>query len=44
MINDKDFIGTSQADIAGIVTLSIKNTISIDPSNGAKPNEPSCTL
>ncbi len=39
-----DFIGTSQAGIDGIVSVSINNTISIDPSNGAKLNEPSWTL
>ena len=39
-----DYIGTSQAGIAGIVFVSINNTISIDPSHGAKLNEPSWTL
>ena len=41
LINDIDFIGTSQASIVGVVFVSINNTISIDPSHGAKPNEPS---
>jgi hypothetical protein len=40
LINDTYFIGNSQASIDGIVFVSINNTISIDPSNGAKPNEP----
>ena len=44
MINDTDFIGTSQAGIAGIVSVSINNTIAIDPSHGTEPNEPSWTL
>ena len=44
MINDTDFIGTNQVGIAGSVSVSISNTISIDPSQGAKPNEPSWTL
>jgi hypothetical protein len=44
LINDTDFIGTSQAGIAGIVSVSINNTISIDPSHGAKLDEPSWTL
>jgi hypothetical protein len=44
VIDYTHFIGTSQADIAGIVSVSINNTISIDPSHGAKPNEPSWTL
>ena len=44
MIGDTDFIGTSQAGIADIVTVSINNTISIDPSHGAKLKEPSWTL
>ena len=44
LIYDTYFIGTSQTVIAGIVSLSINNTISIDPSHGAKPNEPSWTL
>jgi hypothetical protein len=44
LINDTNFIGTSQVGIAGIVSVSINNTISIDPSHGAKPNEPSWTL
>ena len=35
VINDTDFIGTSQAGIAGIVSISINNTISIDPYHGA---------
>ena len=39
MINDTDFIGTSKVGIAGIVFVSINNTISIGPSHGAKPNE-----
>ena len=38
------FIGTSQAGIAGIVSVSISNTISIDPSHGAKLNEPRTLL
>ena len=44
LINDTDFIGTNQASIAGIVSVSINNTISIDPSHGAKLNEPIWTL
>jgi hypothetical protein len=44
VINDTNFIGTSQAGIVGIVFVSINNTISIDPSRGAKPNEPNWTL
>jgi hypothetical protein len=44
LINDTDFIGTSRTGIAGIVSVSINNTISIYPSHGAKPNEPSWTL
>ena len=44
VINDTYFIGTSQAGIDGIVSASINKTISIDPSHGAKPNEPSWTL
>ncbi len=44
LINNTDFIGTSQAGIASIISISINNTISIDPSHGAKPNEPSWTL
>ena len=44
VINDTDFIGTSQAGIVGIVYVSINNKISIDPSHGAKPNEPSWTI
>jgi hypothetical protein len=44
LINDTDFIVTSQADIVVIVFVSINNTISIDPFHGAKPNEPSWTL
>ena len=44
MINDTYFIGTSQASIAGIVFVSINNKVSIDPSQGAKLNEPSWTL
>ena len=43
LINDTDFIGTSQVGIAVIVSVSINNTISTDPSHGAKPNEPSWT-
>ena len=39
-----DYIRTSQAGIAGIVYVSINNTIYIDPSHGAKLNEPSWTL
>ncbi len=38
LINDTDFIGTSMAGIASIVSISISNTISIDPSHSAKPN------
>jgi hypothetical protein len=38
LINYKDFIGTSQVGIVGIVSVSINNTICIDPSHGAKPN------
>jgi hypothetical protein len=44
VINDTDFIGTSQAGIASIFFVSINNTISFDPSHGAKPNGPSWTL
>jgi hypothetical protein len=44
LINGTNFIGISQAGIAGNVFVSINNTISIDPSHGAKPNEPSWTL
>ena len=44
MINDTDVIGTSQVGIAGIVDVHINNTISIDLSHDAKPNEPSWTL
>ena len=44
MINDTDFIGTSQVRIADIVSVCINNTISIDPSHGSKPNEPNWTL
>jgi hypothetical protein len=44
LINDTNFIGTSQASIASIVSVSINNTISIDPSHGAKLNKPSWTL
>jgi hypothetical protein len=44
LINDTCFIGTSQAGIACIVSVSINNTISIAASHGAKPNEPSWTL
>jgi hypothetical protein len=41
LINDTDFIGTTQVGIAGIVFVSISNTISIDPSHGAQINDPS---
>ena len=44
LTNTTDIIGTSQANIAGIVSISINNTISIDPSHGAKLNEPSWKL
>ena len=44
LINDTDFIGTSQVSIACIVFISISNTISIDPSHDAKLNEPSWSL
>jgi hypothetical protein len=45
VINDTNFIyRTSQAGIARIVLVCINNTISIDPSHGAKPNEPCWTL
>jgi hypothetical protein len=44
LINDTDFIGTSQVGIVGIVSVSINNTTSIDPSHDAKPNKPSWTL
>ncbi len=44
MINDTHFIGTGQVGFVGIVSVSINNTISIDPSHGAKLNEPSWTL
>jgi hypothetical protein len=44
VISDTHIIGTSKAGIAGIVSLSIKNTITIDRLNGAKPNEPSWAL
>ena len=44
LINDTDFIGTSQVGIACIVFVSINNTISFDPSHGAKLKEPSWTL
>jgi hypothetical protein len=40
LINDTDIIGTSEASIADIVSLSINNTISIDPLNGSKLYEP----
>ncbi len=41
LTNATDIIGTSQASIAGIVSISINNTVSMDPSHGAKLNEPS---
>ncbi len=44
LTNATDIIGTSQVGTAGIVSISINNTISIDPSHGAKLNEPSWTL
>ena len=44
LINDADFIKTSQAGIAVVVSVSINNTISIFPFHGAKPNESSWTL
>ncbi len=44
LINDTYLIGASQAGIAGTVSVSINNTISIDPSHGAKFNKPSWTL
>ena len=44
LISDTNSFGASQAGIAGIVSLSINNTISIDPLNGAQLNEPSWAL
>jgi len=44
VINDTDFIGTSQAGMVGPVFVSINNNISIDPSHGTKLNESSWTL
>ncbi len=44
LTNATDIIGTSQAGFAGIVSISINNKISIDPSHGAKLNEPSWKL
>ena len=44
LINDTNFIGTNQASIAGIDYVSTNNTISNDPSHGAKLNVPSWTL
>ena len=44
LINDADFIGTSHDGIASILFVSINNTIAIDPSHGAKLNEPSWSL
>jgi hypothetical protein len=44
LINNIDFIGTSEAGIVDIVSVSINNTISIDPSHGEKPNKPSWIL
>jgi hypothetical protein len=44
LTNATDIIGTSQAGIACIVSISINNTISIDPSHGTKLNELSWTL
>ena len=44
LIKNTNFIGTSQAGIAGIVYVSINNTVSIDPAHGAKSNEPSWAL
>jgi len=44
LTNDTSIIGTSQADIVGMVFLSMNNAISIDPLNGANLNKPSCTL
>ncbi len=44
LINDRDFIGTSQAGIASIVSISINKIIYIDPFYNAKSNEPSWTL
>ncbi len=44
LTNATDIVGTSQSGIAGIVSISINNTISIDPSHGAKLNEPSWKL
>ena len=41
LIIDTYIIGTSQVGIAGNVSLSIENTISIDPLNIAKLNEQS---
>ena len=39
LINDTNSIGTSQVGIASIVSVSINNIISIDPSHGVKQNE-----
>ena len=44
LINDTDFIGTSQVGIVGIGSLSINNTICIDSFHGVKPNEPMWTV
>ena len=44
LINDTDFIGTSQSCIASIVYVSINITISTDLLHGAKLNEPTLTL
>ena len=44
MLNNTDFIETNHAGITRIVSVSINNSISIDPSHVAKPNEPSWTL
>ena len=41
LISDTYIIGASQVGIEGIFSLSIKNTMSIDPLNGTKHNEPS---
>jgi hypothetical protein len=44
VINDTDFIGVKLALLVLFLLVSINNTNSIDPSHGAKLNEPSWTL
>jgi len=44
LINDTDFIGTSQDGIASIESVSINNITSIDLSHGAKLHELGWTL